>query len=70
MTAVPQVAVIEPSRAGQQRIAADRLRGGSTGHRPKPAGRIVSKQPDGEPPIFLFRFYEAAVRDLTHPATS
>jgi hypothetical protein len=25
-------------------------------------------RPDGEPSLFLFRFYEAAVRDLTHPA--
>jgi hypothetical protein len=38
--------------------------------RPKPAGRIAPKQTDGEPSLFLFRFYEAAVRDLTHPAYS
>ena len=39
-------------------------------NRPKPAFRKAPKQPDDEPPIFLFRFYEAAVRDLTDPATS
>ena len=38
--------------------------------RPIPAGRIAPKRPDGEPLIFLFRFYEAAVRDLTDPARS
>jgi hypothetical protein len=36
--------------------------------RPNPASRIAPKQPDGEPSLFLLRFYEAAVRDLTHPA--
>ena len=33
-----------------------------------PAGRGAPKQPDGEPSPFSFHFYEAAVRDLTHPA--
>lgn len=36
--------------------------------RPKPASRLAPKRPDGEPSPFLFRFYEAAVRDLTHSA--
>jgi hypothetical protein len=36
--------------------------------RPKPARRVAPKQPDGEPSLFLFGFYEAAVRDLTDPA--
>ena len=34
--------------------------------RPKPASRFAPKQPDGESSPFLFHFYEAAVRDLTH----
>ena len=38
--------------------------------RPKAAGRVAPKQPDGEPSLFLFRFYEAAVRVLTEPAKS
>lgn len=38
--------------------------------RPKPASRIAPKQPDGQLPIFLFRFYNVGFRDLTHPATS
>ena len=38
------------------------------GFRPKPARRVAQKQSDGGPSLFLFRFYEAAVRDLTHPA--
>ena len=38
--------------------------------RPKPASRVAPKQPDGGPSLFVFRFHEAAVRDLTHPATS
>lgn len=37
--------------------------------RPKPAGQDAPKQPDGEPSPFLFRFYEAAVRVLTDPAS-
>ena len=41
-----------------------------TRRRPKPALRVAPKQPDGEPSLFLFRFYEAAVRDLTDPAIS
>jgi len=36
--------------------------------RPKPASRFAPKQPDGESSPFLFHFYEAAVRDLTHSA--
>jgi hypothetical protein len=36
--------------------------------RPKPARRVAPKQPDGKTSPFLFRFYEAAVRDLTQPA--
>ena len=40
------------------------------GFRPKPARRVAQKQSDGGPSLFLFRFYEAAVRDLTHPAIS
>ena len=47
-----------------------RLRLLAGGHRPKPDCRVAPKPPDGEPSLFLFRFYEAAVRDLTHPATS
>lgn len=43
---------------------------GETRIRPKPAGRMAPKQPDGEPPTLLFRFYEADVRHLTHPARS
>ena len=43
------------------------LRGATVMTRPKPASRVAPKQPDGEPSLFLFRFYEAAVRDLTHP---
>lgn len=43
----------------------------ATGHcRPKPARRVAPKQPDGEPSLFSFGFYEAAVRGLTDPATS
>jgi hypothetical protein len=38
--------------------------------RPKPARRASPKQPDAEPSLFLFGFYEAAVRDLTDSATS
>ena len=38
--------------------------------RPKPADRVAPKRPDGEPSLFLFRFYDAAVRGLTHPAMS
>ena len=38
--------------------------------RPKPASRLAPKQPDGEPSLFMFRFYEAAVRNLTHSARS
>ena len=38
------------------------------GNRPKPACRIAPKRSDGEPSFFLFGFYEAAARDLTHPA--
>ena len=38
--------------------------------RPKLVRRVAPKQPDSEPSLFLFRSYEAAVRDLTHPATS
>ena len=38
--------------------------------RPKPASRVAPKQPDGEPLLFVFRFYEAAVRDLTQPAST
>ena len=38
--------------------------------RPKPDCRVAPKQPDGEPSQFMFRFYEAAVRDLKHPAGS
>ncbi|MDO9316169.1 MAG: hypothetical protein Q7T97_16670 [Burkholderiaceae bacterium] len=36
--------------------------------RPKPACRVAPKRPHGEPSLFLFRFYKAAARDLTHPA--
>jgi hypothetical protein len=39
-------------------------------YRPKPAIGVAPKQPDVQPLIFLFRFYEAAVRDLTHPSRS
>ena len=35
------------------------------GNRPKPVCRVAPKRPDGEPSIFLFRFYGAAARDLT-----
>jgi hypothetical protein len=38
--------------------------------RPKPAVRAAPKRPEGEPSFFLIRFYEAAARDLTHPAKS
>ena len=38
--------------------------------RPKPARQVAPKQPDGEPWLLLFGFSEAAVRDLTDPATS
>ncbi len=33
----------------------------------QPAGQVAPKQPAGEPSPFLFRLYEAAVRDLTDP---
>jgi len=36
--------------------------------RPIAARRVDPKQPDGEQSLFLFRFCEAAVRDLTDPA--
>ena len=38
-------------------------------YRPYPVSRVAPKQPDGESSFFLFRFYEAAARDLTDPAT-
>ena len=38
-------------------------------YRLKPASRVAPKRPDREPSLFLFRLYEEAVRDLTHPAT-
>jgi hypothetical protein len=40
------------------------------GQRPKPVGQVALKLPDGNAPLISFRFYEAAVRDLTHPATT
>jgi len=54
-------------QVGKEWSADSRPRLFTGGQRPKPAGRIAPKQPDGEPPLFLFRFYEAAVRNLTHP---
>lgn len=36
--------------------------------RPTVAGRVAPNLPDGESSLFLFRFYEAAARDLTDPA--
>lgn len=38
--------------------------------RPKPASQVPPKQTAGEPSHFQFRIYEAAVRDLAHPATT
>ena len=57
-------------QVGKEWSADSRPRLFTGGQRPKPAGRIAPKQPDGEPPLFLFRFYEAAVRNLTHPVRS
>lgn len=37
--------------------------------RPYPVSRVAPKRPDGEPSLFVFRFYEAAVHELTDPAT-
>jgi hypothetical protein len=37
-----------------------------TGRRPKPACHVAPKRSDGEPSVFVIRFYEAAARDLTH----
>ena len=42
--------------------------GSKVRNRPRPACRVAPKRPDGEPSLFLVRFYEAAARDLTHPA--
>ncbi len=52
----PEIAIVRLTRAT---ISA---------HRPKPARRAAPKQPDAEPSLFFFGFYEAAVRDLTDPA--
>jgi len=32
-----------------------------------PVSRAAPNLPDGEPSLFLFRFYEADIRGLTHP---
>ena len=44
------------------------MRGVAGSSRPKPARRVAPKQPDGEPSLSLFRFYEAAVGELTSTA--
>lgn len=36
----------------------------------QPACQVAPKRPDGEPSLFLFHFYEAAARDLTHWAAT
>ena len=62
-----------PSGAtGRQRRADERLllKAANWRCRPKPARRVALKQPDGKTSLFLFCFYEAAVRDLTQPAVS
>mgnify|MGYP000090018891 CR=1 FL=1 len=38
--------------------------------RPIPVSQVAPKRSDGEPSFFLFGFYEAAVRDLTHSTPS
>jgi hypothetical protein len=53
-----------------RRIAADQRCQASTGTRPRPALRVSPKLPDAWRWLFVFRFHEAAVRDLTQPATS
>jgi hypothetical protein len=37
---------------------------------PKPAGQVAPKLPEGNTSPFSLRFYEAAFRDLAHPASS
>jgi hypothetical protein len=53
-----------------RQVQGDMIESARTRTRPKPASRVAPKRPDCEPSLFLFHFYEAAVRDLTHPATS
>ena len=52
----------------QRRPSGDDSEGSAVATRPIPASRVAPKQPDSEPSPLLLRFYEAAVRDLTHPA--
>jgi hypothetical protein len=53
-----------------QQVSGSEFSGLAVRTRPKPASRAAPKQPDGEPSIFLFRYREPAVRDLTDPANS
>jgi hypothetical protein len=60
-----QVAIIDLGKVPAERL---HPKAAYSRCRPYPVSRVAPKRPDGEPTIFLFRFYEAAVRDLTHPA--
>ena len=51
------------------RLTADlRLLKPTDDSRPKPVCRVSPKRSDAQLRYFVFRFYEAAVRDFTHPA--
>lgn len=52
----------------ERRLSGDESDEPAGSSRPQPAGQLAPKQPDGDPSRLLFRFYEAVVCDLTHPA--
>jgi len=54
----------------ERRLHGGQFRSATSRWRPKRDCRVAPKQPDGGPSLFMFRFHEAAVGDLTHPATS
>ena len=70
LMAVKQRPVVRVRLSGVGHTAASWPPTTNTGTRPIPVSQVAPKRSDGEPSFFLFRFYEAAARDLTHPAMS
>lgn len=60
-----QVAIIDLGKVPAERL---HPKAAYSRCRPKPAGQVAPKLPDGNTSPFLLRFYEAAFRDLTQPA--
>ena len=56
--------------AGETAVEVSNVRSSRPANDPKPVSRVAPKQPDGEPSLLFFHFYEAAVHGLTHPAMS